>query len=143
MEKTKKEQEAEVKKIVDDYAEVVKKHAIAAQESGDIPTEFVYSYNGKTWVCLLPRSVMAQKHIMNLRNKTLLYPDDFDVELEFLNMIAKNVQVNGSPVNLELLDYDEVDVMRTAYADCILLPLSLGVDKKIADYMKAATANIK
>ena len=130
------------KNIGEQYVDVIKKSVEAVQGSGDIPTSFVYSHNGKTWTLTLPQSVMAQKRLMHARNKFLL-EDSYEAEEAFLTLVAKNALVNGSPVNLELLDLGELEVLKTAYLDSILLPLSLGGEKSLAAYMEAAVANIK
>lgn len=130
------------KNIGEQYVDVIKKSVEAVQGSGDIPTSFVYSHNSKTWTLTLPQSVMAQKRLMHARNKFLL-EDSYEAEEAFLTLVAKNALVNGSPVNLELLDLGELEVLKTAYLDSILLPLSLGGEKSLAAYMEAAVANIK
>ena len=130
------------KNIGEQYVDVIKKSVEAVQGSGDIPTSFVYSHNSNTWTLTLPQSVMAQKRLMHARNKFLL-EDSYEAEEAFLTLVAKNALVNGSPVNLELLDLGELEVLKTAYLDSILLPLSLGGEKSLAAYMEAAVANIK
>ena len=119
----------ETKNINEQYLAAIKHNVEAAQETGDIPSDFVFSFNDKTWVLTLPQSVMAQKRLMNLRNKFLSEPDNFAVEEEFLRAIAKNTRLNGNIVNIDQLDYGEVEVLKIAYMDSLLLPLSLGGDK--------------
>lgn len=133
----------ETKQIAESYLAAVKKRVDAAQESGDIPSDFVFSFNEKTFVMTLPRSVMAQKKLLHLRTKHLTEPEDFDAEEAFLRAVASNTRVNGAIVNLEQLDLGEIEVMKTAYMDSLLLPLSLGGDKALTTYMKAAAANLK
>lgn len=133
----------ETKNINEQYLAAIKRNVEAAQETGDIPSDFVFSFNDKTWVLTLPQSVMAQKRLMNLRNKFLSEPDNFAVEEEFLRAIAKNTRLNGNIVNIDQLDYGEVEVLKIAYMDSLLLPLSLGGDKALATYMSNAAANIK
>ena len=131
----------DVKATTEAYMEAIKKRVNAAQESGDIPTEFVYSHDGHTWLMTLPQSVMAQKHLLHARDD-FLQDSSFENEERFLRLIAPNVRKDGAPVNLELLDIGSIEIMKTAYMDCLLLPLSLGGDKKLADYMKMAAANV-
>lgn len=137
-----KEEVKGVEKIFDKYLEAVKRNVEKVQESGDIPTAFTYSFNEKTWVLTLPKSVMAQKRLIHLRNKYLTDIDDYELESELLNGIIKNVTVDGHQVGLEQLEYSELEVLRNAYMDSLLLPLSLGGEKAMKDYWTIATANI-
>lgn len=131
----------ESKKIREAYTEAIKKRMAAAQESGDIPTDFVYSHGGHTWLMVLPQSVMAQKRLIAAQDKYLL-SGDFADEEAFLRMVVQNVKVDGNPVNLEQLDLGSLEIMKTAYMDCLLLPLSRGGDQTVLDYMKLAAANV-
>lgn len=121
------------------YFELLKSNAEKAQESGDIPHDFVYAHAGKTWVLTLPRSVMAQKRLLNLRAQHLEDPNNFNVETELLGMIAANTMLNNQPVILDNLELGELEVMKMAYMDGLLLPLSLGGDRSLIQYMQAAT----
>ena len=131
----------DVKATTEAYMEAIKKRVDAAQQSGDIPTEFVYSHDGHTWLMTLPQSVMAQKHLLHARDE-FLQEGSFETEEKFLRLIAPNVRMDGALVNLEMLDMGSLEIMKTAYMDCLLLPLSLGGDKKLAEYMKIAAANV-
>ncbi len=131
------------KNIAENYLAAIKKRVDAAQESGDIPSDFVFSFNDKTFLMTLPHSVMAQKKLLNLRNKHLERPDDFDAEEAFLRMVAANTRINGSVVSLDQLELGEVEVIKTAYMDSLLLPLFLGGDRAVTSYMKAAAANLQ
>lgn len=121
------------------YVEVVKKSIEAAQSSGDIPRDFVYGFGGKTWVMTLPRSVMAQKRMLNVRAQHFDDPNNFAAEEELLKLIAANTRVDNQPVNLDSLEYGELEVMKLAYMDGLLLPLFLGGDKAVTTYMETAT----
>lgn len=123
------------------YVEAIKKRVDAAQESGDIPQDFVYSHNGHTWLMTLPHSVMTQKRMLAARDKYLT-TEDFADEEALLRLIVQNVKVDGQPVNLEQLDIGSLEVMKTAYMDSLLLPLSRGGDTALTNYMKAAAANV-
>lgn len=131
----------ENKKIRDDYDAAIRKRADAAQESGDIPSDFVYSHGGHTWLMVLPQSVMAQKRLIAAQDKYLI-SGDFAAEEAFLKLVVPNVKVDGNPVNLEQLDLGSLEVMKTAYMDCLLLPLSRGGDQTLLNYMKIAAANV-
>lgn len=121
-------------KTQEQYLKVIEKTVKAAQESGDIPELFTYAHNGKKWVLTLPHSVMAQKHMIHARNK--YWADgSFESEKELIGLIAAQVQVDGRPVNIEDLSYGELEVMKQAYLDGLLLPLSLGGDHDLMAYM--------
>lgn len=128
------------KKTQEQYIEVIQKSVKAAQETGDIPELFTYNHNGKKWVLTLPHSVMAQKHLIHIRNK-YWETGSFEEEKELLEMIARNANVEGRPVELEQLSLGEIEVMKQAYLDGLLLPLSLGGDHDLMKYMGAMVAH--
>ena len=136
-----KKQAEESKKISDAYLDAIRRRVDSAQESGDIPEDFVYSYAGHTWLMVLPHSVMAQKRLLAARDKYLT-TEDFADEEAFLRLIVPNVKVDGVPVNLDQLDLGALEIMKTAYMDSLLLPLSRGGDTAVTNYMKLAAANV-
>lgn len=121
------------------YIASVKEAIERAQKTGDIPRDFVYGFGGKTWVMTLPRSVMAQKRMLNVRAQHFEDPNNFAYEEELLKLIAQNTRVNNQPVNLDSLEYGELEVMKLAYMDGLLLPLFLGGDKAVSTYMQMAS----
>ena len=121
------------KPVTTEYVETILNRTKAAQESGDIPTSYAFDFNDKRWVLTLPRSVMAQKRMVHIRNQ-FLQTGSFDTEEELLNMIVANTSVSGHQVNINDLDYNELEVLKTAYLDELLLPLSLGGDKAVGSY---------
>lgn len=123
------------KPVSDVYFEKVLKKVEAAQESNDIPMSHVFTLNNKQFVMTLPRSVMAQKRLIHTRNQ-MLSTNSFEAEEEFINAIIQNTTLNGQPLNVNDLEYGEIEVLKTAYMDELLLPLSLGGDNLIAQYMK-------
>lgn len=125
------------------YIEAIKAMITRAQETGDIPREFVFGFGGKTWVMTLPRSVMAQKRMLNVRAQHAAEPNDFAIEEELLKLIAANTTVDKQPVNLDSLEYGELEVMKLAYMDGLLLPLYLGGDKALSTYMEIAAGQKK
>lgn len=128
-------------KTQEQYLKVIEKTVKAAQETGDIPELFTYAHNGKTWVLTLPHSVMAQKHMIHARNK--YWADgSFEAEKELISLIAAQTQVNGRPVNVDDLSYGELEVMKQAYLDGLLLPLSLGGDHDLMAYMGGMVAHV-
>ena len=128
------------KKTQEQYLKIIEKSVKAAQESGDVPELFTYGHNGKKWVLTLPHSVMAQKHLIHARNK--YWADgSFESEKELLGMIASQAQVDGRPVNIDDLTLGEVEVMKQAYLDGLLLPLSLGGDHDLMTYMGGMVAH--
>ena len=131
------------KEISDKYFAAVQKRIQTAQSSGDVDNSFAYSFNGKTWVMTLPPSVMTQKRLLHLRDFMLKNPDDADADETFIRTIAKYVQANGSVVNVDVLEYGELEVMKLAYLDALLLPLSLGGGMAVEKYMETAIANLK
>ena len=122
-------------KISEAYKNVVREEAKKAQDSGDIPEEYVYDFNGKRWVLLLPHTVMAQKRLLFARN-TYFADGTYEAEEEFLKLIAANSQVDGRPVVLNQLDMGEVETLKLAYMDGLLLPLSQGGNEAVVRYMK-------
>lgn len=128
------------KKTQEQYIQIVEKSVKAAQESGDIPSLFTYSHNGKKWVLTLPASVMAQKRMIHARNK--YWADgSFESEEELIKMIAAQAQVDGRPVNVNDLSLGELEVLKQAYLDGLLLPLSLGGDHDLMTYMGGMVAH--
>jgi hypothetical protein len=128
---------AEDKTVVQQYIEAIAEKAKVAQESGDIPTSYAYDFNDKRWVLTLPRSVMTQKRMIHVRNQ-YLQTNSFESEEELLGMIVGNTTVAGHQVSVNELEYTELEVLKTAYLDELLLPLSLGGDKAVGTYMGLA-----
>jgi len=123
-------------KIIEEYKEIVDKQVKIAQESGDIPSDYVYSFNEKTWLLTLPQSVMAQKRLLFLMT-TYLNDPTFDNDEKLLREVAKQTKVNGAAVNIEQLELGEIEVLKTAYMDGLLLPLFRGGEKAIEKFMQA------
>lgn len=128
------------KKTQEQYIKIIEKGVKAAQESGDIPELFTYAHNKKTWVLTLPHSVMAQKRMIHARNKYWA-TNSFEDEEDLLKMIAANAKVDGRPVNIDDLTLGEVEVLKQAYLDGLLLPLSLGGDHDLMTYMGGMVAH--
>lgn len=124
----------EQQNVTEEYIKSVSERVRKAQEANDCPTTYAFSCNGKRWVMMLPRSVMAQKRMMHIRNQ-YLSTGSFEAEEELLRAIVENVTVDGHSISVNDLEYNELEVIRTAYLDELLLPLSLGGDKAISDYM--------
>lgn len=135
--------ETKTKDVGEKYLSAVQKRIEIAQESGDVESSFVYSFNNKTWVMTLPPSVMTQKRLLHLRDFMLKNPDDADADEAFIRTISKYVQINGVNVNVDALEYGELEVMKLAYLDSLLLPLSLGGGLAVKNYMESAIANLK
>lgn len=125
---------AEEKTVVQQYIDSIAEKAKVAQDTGDIPTSYAFDFNDKRWVLTLPRSVMAQKRMVHVRNE-YLQTNSFQSEEELLNMIVANTTVAGHQVGINDLEYTELEVLKTAYLDELLLPLSLGGDKAVGTYM--------
>lgn len=124
----------EKKSIAVKYVEAISEKVKVAQEAGNVPTSYTYEFNQKNWVLTLPRSVMAQKRMVHVRNE-YLRTGSFENEEALLNMIVANMTVSGHQVSLNELDFNEIEVLKTAYMDELLLPLSLGGDKAVGTYM--------
>ena len=128
------------KKTQEQYIKIIEKNVKAAQDSGDIPELFTYAHKGKKWVLTLPHSVMEQKHMIHARNK--YWADgSFESEKDLIGLIAANAQVDGRPVNIDDLSLGEVEVLKQAYLDGLLLPLSLGGDHDLMTYMGGMVAH--
>lgn len=122
------------------YIDKVVKKAKVAQETNDIPTTYAFSYNEKDFLMMLPRSVMAQKKMVFVRNE-YLSTNSFEKEEELLGMILENTTVGGHSLSINDLDFGEIEVVKTAYLDELILPLSLGGDKAITEYMQKVVNN--
>lgn len=120
--------------VAEEYIKRVTERVKRAQEANDCPSTYSFTYGNKNWLLMLPRSVMAQKRLMHIRNQ-YLSTGSYDAEEELLRAIVENVTVDGHSVSINDLEYNEIEVIRTAYLDELLLPLSLGGDKAIGEYM--------
>ena len=129
------------KSVNEQYLEKMNEITERAQASGEVPSVFPYRYNGKTWVLSLPRSVMEQKRLIHLRNEYLLQ-GTYDAEKAMLNVMVANALCDDKPVKLDLLELGEIEVLKLAYMDGLLLPLSLGGEKALLTYMESAVANL-
>jgi len=117
------------------YFDKVLKKIEAEQANNDIPMSYTFMFEDKQFVMTLPRSVMAQKRLVYMRNQ-MLASNTFEAEEAFINAIAENITLNGHPLNINDLEYGDIEVIKTAYMDELLLPLSLGGDKRVTQYMK-------
>lgn len=117
------------------YFDKVLKKIEAEQANNDIPMSYTFMFEDKQFVMTLPRSVMAQKRLVYMRNQ-MLASNTFEAEEAFINAIAENITLNGRPLNINDLEYGDIEVIKTAYMDELLLPLSLGGDKRVTQYMK-------
>lgn len=124
----------ETKNTEEKYTETIKARVEAAQKSGDIPELFTYVHNNKKWVMTLPHSVMQQKRLVYARNAFMLN-NSFEAEEALLKLIAANTTVDGRPVTIDQLTMGELEVMKLAYLDGLILPLSLGGDRDVMTYM--------
>lgn len=125
------------KSVAQEYIEAISKKVEAAQQSGDIPTTYSFEFNQKRFVLSLPRSVMTQKRMVHIRNE-YLRTNSFEDEEALLTMIVANTTVAGHQVTINELEFNELEVLKTAYLDELLLPLSLGGDKAVGTYMGLA-----
>lgn len=129
------------KTVNEQYLDLMSKITERAQSSGDIPETFVYTHNEHQWVLTLPRSVMAQKRLLHARN-TFFQTNTYEAEEEMLKLFAQNAKVDGRDVNLNQLSMGEIEVLKIAYMDGLLLPLSLGGETAVMNYMKATVENL-
>jgi hypothetical protein len=129
--------------VITGYAEAIKKQVEIAQETGDIPELFQYTHNEKKWVLTLPHSVMAQKRLLNARAQYTDNPEDFEKEEIFLRLIAQNAKCDGRDVNLDQLSLGEIEILKLAYTDGLLIPLFLGGDKEVRAYMEMAASTVR
>lgn len=129
------------KSVNEQYLEKMNEITERAQASGEVPSVFPYTHNGKTWVLSLPRSVMEQKRLIHIRNEYLVH-GTYEAEKAMLDVMAANATCDGKPVKLDMLELGEIEVMKLAYMDGLLLPLSLGGEKALLTYMEAAVANL-
>lgn len=130
------------KKTQEQYVKIIENAVKTAQESGDIPELFTYRHNEKNWVLTLPRSVMVQKRMIHARNNYWA-SGSFEDEEVLLKMIAMNAKVDGRQVELEQCSIGEIEVLKQAYLDGLLLPLSLGGDHDLMAYMSGMVGHTK
>lgn len=128
-------------KVIEEYKEIVDKQVKTSQESGDIPMDYVYSFKDKTFLLTLPQSVMAQKRLLFLMTSYLNDPT-FENEERLLREVTKQTKVNGVPVNIEQLELGEIEVLKTAYMDGLLLPLFRGGETAVEKFMQATVQNL-
>lgn len=124
----------ESKNVAEEYVKRVAERVKRAQEANDCPSVYSFVSGGKQWTLMLPRSVMAQKRLMHIRNQ-YLSTGSYEAEEDLMRAIVENVTVDGHTITINDLEYNEIEVIRTAYLDELLLPLSLGGDKAISEYM--------
>jgi len=125
----------ETEQIVKDYLEEIDKRVAEAQKTGAIPNRFEYTYNKQRWELTLPRSVMEQKRLMHARNK-YLNSEDFEDEMAFVSLLLSYTKVDGHEITMKQIEFAEVEVLKTAYSDGLLVPLFLGGDTGVKNFMK-------
>lgn len=124
------------KSIKEMYESFLGKKIKEAQESNSIQGYYSYTNEGATWLLTRPRSVMEQKRMINLMRRHLVDEFDFEVEKELLDAICSNCQKNKQPVQINSLEYSELELMKKNYIDWILLPLFLSGAKALETYME-------
>ena len=129
------------KSVNEQYLETMTKVTERVQASGTGQNSFGYSHKGQNWLLTLPRSVMEQKRLLHLRNEYILN-GTFEAEKAMLDVMAAHAMCDGKPVRLDMLDLGDIEVLKIAYLDGLLLPLSLGGEKAVTTYMEAAVANL-
>lgn len=129
------------KTVNEQYLEAMSKRTEAVQASGEVPSRYVYEHEGHTWVLTLPRSVMEQKKLIHARNEYYA-TDSYEAEDKMLRMMAQNARVDDREVKLEQLDLGQIEVLKLAYLDGLLLPLSLGGENALKKYMQTAVQNL-
>lgn len=125
--------EAETK-IIDAYKEKIDSKIQEAQKSHDVPSVYAFNIGEKKFVCTLPRSVMAQRRIVYMQ-RAYAATGALDAEEALLTSIVENTTLNGRALNINDLEYDEIEVLRVAYTDELILPLFLGGGQAIKKYM--------
>ena len=123
------------KTVNEQYLDLVKKKIESVQQSGDIPEMFTYSHEGHNWVLLLPRSVMAQKRLVHLRNAYLI-SNSYEAEEALLQALIKNAKMDGHEVGLEQLTMGEIEVFKkSAYKEAAYLLGTKLSDEEIEEYI--------
>lgn len=125
-----------------EYLETVQRRTDAVQASGDIPEMFTFTHNDRQWVLTLPRSVMAQKRLLHIQGEYFA-KQTYEAEEEMLKLFAQNATVDGRPVSLNSLTMGEIEVLKLAYMDGLLLPLFLGGENEVQKYKQAAVLNLR
>ena len=62
--------------------------------------------------------------------------NDFESDEALTKAIVENITIDNHAITVNDLEYDELEVVKTAYMDKLLLPLSLGGDKAVTNYKK-------
>lgn len=128
--------------LMERYREFVDKYIKRSQEANSIPGYYSYTLNGAHWLLTRPRSVMEQKRVVNLMRKHLLNEFDFDTEVELLKAICANSQKNKQDVQLDTLEYEELELLKRNYIDWILLPLYLSGTNTVERYAEEKLSQI-
>lgn len=131
-----KKQNKVVQTLREKYEAFLEKFIRRSQEANSVPGYYSYTFGGAQWLLTRPRSVMEQKRIVNLMRKHMLNEFDFEVELDLLKAICQNTQKNKQEIQLEQLEYPELELLKRNYIDWILLPLYLSGTKAVDGYME-------
>ena len=127
--------------LQEEYVKAVNSYATKVQESGDVKLDFVYPFNGKTWVLTLPPSAISQKRLIGLM-KDFISDESATSEEAYIKAIIPYCKVGGVQVDLNAISFQELEVLRTAYTDGLLLPLFQGGAKATETYMEAAIKSL-
>lgn len=128
----------EDKTIAKEYADFIDAKIESLQGTGEVPNRYSFTHNGRHIVMVLPRSVMAQKRMLFLRNK-MVTEGTFEAESEFIRAIVDNTQVDGRQLTVEDFTAAELEVLKLAYTDGLIIPLFLGGDQAVRSYMEMVT----
>jgi len=121
--------------IKETYSNKLTKEIESLQTAGETPMEFAYVFNDKSWVIFLPDSVMEQKKLIGQMNDYFT-KNAFEQEAIFIKSIGRYCRVNGGAANPELLTLGEIEVLKTAYTDKLLLPLFQGGVAAVEKFME-------
>lgn len=123
------------KSLNEQYLDAMTKRTENVQATGEVPSRYVYENEGHTWVLTLPRSVMEQKRLIHARNEYFAR-ETYETEEVLLRLMVANARVDEHEVRLENLSLGEIEVMKLAFLDGLLLPLSLGGENAVKTYMQ-------
>lgn len=127
--------------LQENYTKLIEENIKKVQETGIVPEDFVYSFNGKTWLLVIPTGALKQKYLVSLLTE---YTRSQTAESEdaLIKGIMPYCKVNGELVDVNTINLRELEVLKTAYMDGLLLPLYQGEAQAVEKFMSDAIKNL-
>lgn len=114
------------------------------QDTGKVPNDTEFDYNGKTVKLYLPNDVREQYKLLLLAEtfliKETLYDDDklFKLRFDLFDNAIKRMLVDGKKeFNINEFDVDFIDTIIMVFVGDLLIPLYLRSSEKVSERFKA------